>query len=290
MKARKQLFSALLAVVLASVACNLPNSQPTPIDPNQAAAQTLTVIAQNQPTTTSTVTTTAVPLIPTDTPAPPPAAPTAVVATFTPSGTFFIVDVGANCRVGPGTLYDKSGSFGAGTYVKITGRNTDSSWWYVSSGSTGCWIFGATGHTTGDVSGVPVVAAPPTPTGVVSGPLLGDPIALAAELSYPGNCKSNTLQVAIRVSDAGTGINSVWLNYRYIGDGGYVGSWHTVSPNDSAAGGVNGFIYAIGAEAAAELGIQNGTVQYQFFAKDNSGNTSSYPNGSVLGLPIKYCL
>jgi len=79
------------------------------------------------------------------------------------------------------------------------------------------------------------------------------------------------------------------MNYRYLGDGGYAGNWHTVSPNDNASGGIYGFNYPIGVEAASELGIQNGTLQYQFFAKDNVGNTSSYPNGSVLGIPIKYC-
>jgi hypothetical protein len=141
-----------------------------------------------------------------------------------------------------------------------------------------------------------VIQAPPTPTAVVTGtgtatagPKLSDPVALVAELSYPNNCTSNTFSLAIRVTDNGKGINSVWLSYRYRGDGGYVGGWHTVSPNDSAAGGVNGFNYPIGTEAAAELGTQNGTFEYQFFAKDNSGNTTSYPNGSVLGMPIKYC-
>lgn len=292
MKTRKRFVSALLALVLASVACNLPNSQqPTPIDPNQAAAQTLTAIAQNQPLASVTPTTTNVPLIPTSTSLPPSPAPTAVVATFTPSGPFFIVNEGANCRVGPGTNYDKLTSFAPGIYLPLTGRNADNSWWYVSTGSATCWIFGATGRTTGDVNALPVVAAPPTPTGVAgAGPLLGDPIALVAELSYPGNCKSNTLQVAIRVTDAGKGINSVWLSYRYTSDGGYVGSWRTVLPNDNAAGGVNGFNYAIGAEAVTELGTQNGTLQYQFFAKDNSGNITAYPSGSVLGMPIKYCL
>ena len=117
---------------------------------------------------------------------------------------------------------------------------------------------------------------------------MSDPTALVSELSYPSNCTSNTLRVAIRVTENGNGINSVWLSYRYLGDNGYTGSWHTVSPNDNAAGGINGFNYPIGTEADAELD-GNGTVQYQFFAKDNAGNTTSYPNGSVLGLPIKYC-
>jgi hypothetical protein len=118
---------------------------------------------------------------------------------------------------------------------------------------------------------------------------LSDPVALVAELSYPTGCTGSTVQVAIRVTDTGRGINSVWLSYRFVGDGGYVGSWHTAVPNANAAGGINGFNYDIGTEAAGELGTQNGTFQYQFFARDNSNNTSSYPNGTALGMPIKYC-
>ena len=294
MKVRKQFLNAALALILASVACNLPTSQPT-LTPNEAAALTLTAGAQTleasipAASATSEPTFTAVPETPTSTSTSIPL-PTTVLQTATPSGTFFIVDVGANCRKGPGTGYDKIASFAAGTYVPLTGRNADSTWWYVLSGSTNCWISATTGHTTGTISGLTVVAAPPTPTpATATGPIMGDPVALVAELSYPSNCTSNSLQVAIRVTDAGKGINSVWLSYRYLGDGGTVGSWRTVTPNDNATGGIYGFNYPIGAEAAVDLGTQNGTLQYQFFAKDNSGNTSSYPNGSVLGMPIKYC-
>lgn len=294
MKVRKQFLNAALALILASVACNLPTSQPT-LTPNEAAALTLTAGAQTleasipAASATSEPTFTAVPETPTSTSTSIPL-PTTILQTATPSGTFFIVDVGANCRKGPGTGYDKIASFAAGTYVPLTGRNADSTWWYVLSGSTNCWISATTGHTTGTISGLTVVAAPPTPTpATATGPTMGDPVALVAELSYPSNCTSNSLQVAIRVTDAGKGINSVWLSYRYLGDGGTVGSWRTVTPNDNAAGGVYGFNYPIGAEAAVDLVTQNGTLQYQFFAKDNSGNTSSYPNGSVLGMPIKYC-
>jgi hypothetical protein len=157
-------------------------------------------------------------------------------------------------------------------------------------GNTNCWISNSTGHTTGSLASLPLITAPPTPTSISgTGPTLSNPISLVAELSYPSNCTSNTFQGAIHVTDNGNGINSVWLNYRYLGDGGYTGNWHTVSPNDNASGGVNGFNYAIGTEAASELGTQNGTFQYQFFAKDNLGNTSSYPSNSILGIPIKYC-
>jgi len=291
-KASKQILSAILILILGSVACNLPSSQ---IDPNEAAALTLTAGAQTlqasipEATNTLPSTFTATPEIPTNT-APPVVLPTTVLQTATPTGAFFVVDVGANCRKGPGTIYDKTGSFAAGTYITLVGHNTDNTWWLVINGSSNCWISAVTGHTTGNLSSIPLVEAPPTPTTAPSaGPTLSDPLALVAEVSYPNNCTSNTLKVAIRVTDAGKGIKSVWLSYRYLGDGGYTGSWHKVSPNDNAPGGINGFSYDIGTEAAGELGTKNGTLQYQFFATDNSDNQTSYPNGSVLGMPIKYC-
>lgn len=292
MKASKQILSAVLILILGSMACNLPSNQ---IDPNEAAALTLTAGAQTlqasipQASDTPIPTFTSIPEIPTST-VTPLSLPTTVLQSPTPSGTFFVVDVGANCRKGPGTNYDKVTSFAAGTYVIIVGHNTDNTWWLLLAGATNCWISATTGHTTGNLSNIPLVEAPPTPTTAPSaGPTLSDPLALVAEVSYPNNCTSNTLKVAIKVTDAGKGVKSVWLAYRYLGDGGYTGSWHKVSPNDNAAGGINGFSYAIGTEAAGELGTKNGTLQYQFFATDNSDNQTSYPNGSVLGMPIKYC-
>jgi len=271
------------------MACNLPSNQ---TNENDAVSLSLTAAAEtvqaSLPEPSPTFITNTPKPSSTATIEPPTVAP--ILPTFTPSGTFFVVDTGANCRSGPDTIYDKITSFQAGTYLTLVGHNSDNSWWYILTGNTNCWISGSTGHTTGPLGSLPLITAPPTPTSVsTAGPTLSDPIALVAELSYPSNCTSNTIQVAIRVTDNGKGINSVWLNYRYRGDGGYTGSWHTVSPNDNATGGVNGFNYAIGTEAAGELGTQNGTFEYQFFAKDNSGNISSYPNGSILGMPIKYC-
>ena len=244
----------------------------------------------NQPSPTATFT--SAPPTAASTATSAPLLPTAVQVSATPNGTYFVVDVGANCRSGPGTVYDKITSFAQGTYVTLVGHNTDNSWWYVLTGNTNCWISASTGHAVGSTTALPLITAPPTPTAAAtSGPTLSDPTALVSQLSYSTSCGagSNTLQVAIRVTDAGKGINSVWLSYRYVGDGGYTGTWHTVTPNDNAAGGIYGFNYGIGTEAAGELGTQNGTFQYQFFAKDNSGNTSSYPSGSPLGMPIKYC-
>lgn len=301
MKVSKFFTNISLLILLSLTACNLPSSQTETPDPYEAAALTVTALAgteQAGPIGSPTVTTTPLPTFSANTATSAPPLPTVAQQSATPSGTFFVVDVGANCRSGPGTVYDRVTSFTPNTFLPLAGRNTDSSWWYVQTGpSSNCWISAGTGHTSGQTGSLPVVAAPPTPTPPATvtgtpaaGPRLSDPTALVSELSYPSNCApgSNTLKVAIRVTENGNGINSVWLSYRYLGDNGYTGSWHTVSPNDNAAGGINGFNYPIGTEADAELD-GNGNIQYQFFAKDNSGNTSSYPNGSVLGLPIKYC-
>ena len=291
MKTKWPLFSATFVLCLSILACNLPSKQET----NAAAtAIVLTFQAQTaqaslaQPSATSTQAAPS-PTIPTTV-----SIPTQILPTSTPTGTFFVTTTGANCRSGPSQAYSILTTVPAGAYIVLVGRNNDNSWWYVQvNPSLDCWISKVVGYTTGNPGGVPMVAAPPLPTATpaplaIAGPTLSDPAAISAEVSYPMSCTSNILQLAIRVADNGNGVDSVWLQYRYH-TGSYKGNWHTVMPNDNASGGINGFSYPIGAEAASELGTQNGTVQYQFFAKDKSGNTSSYPSGSSLEIPIKYC-
>lgn len=169
MKASRSVIIATLILILSQAGCNLPSGQTVTTTPNAytAAALTVTAIAattqagptQPPPTLFSTrIPTLAV----TNTSAAPPT--TVVQASATPSGTFFVVDVGANCRTGPGTNYDRIASFAQGSYITLVGRNNDSSWWLVRNGSTNCWISGTTGHTSGPLDNIPVVQAPPTPT------------------------------------------------------------------------------------------------------------------------------
>lgn len=220
---------------------------------------------------------------------PPPAAPQQAV---------FTVDTAANCRAGPGTVYSIITSYPVGTTLTIIGRNDSSTWWLVQiSASQSCWISGVTGHTSGNTGGVSVVAAPPTPVptftpttvaGDSTPPVLNGPVAVYTDLYYPtANCAANIFVVAIRAQD--DHLDSVWLKYRVLGDGGYVGSWNTLNPNDNASGGLYGFNYDLNAQFAGELGGSEGTIQYQFFAKDQSGNSASYPDGFVLGIPLHFC-
>ena len=168
MKASRFTIIAILLLTLSLAGCNLPSNQPVTPNAYTAAAMTVTALAATEQAGPQTPTPTLFATLPppttpasTNTSAPPPAPQ----ASATPNGTFFVTDVGANCRKGPGTNYDKIASFVPSSFIPLVGRNSDNTWWVVlTGGNTNCWISATTGHTTGQVGNIPVVAAPPTPT------------------------------------------------------------------------------------------------------------------------------
>ena len=171
MKASKLTMIAPLIMLLSIAGCNLPSNQPVTPNAYTAAAMTVTALAGTEAAGTPQPTATLFATFPpptitasTNTSAPPP--PTQAPAT--PSGTVFVTDVGANCRTGPGTNYDKIASFAQGSFIALVGRNTESTWWVVKTGATNCWISGTTGHTSGSLDNVVVMAAPPSPTVTVT--------------------------------------------------------------------------------------------------------------------------
>ncbi len=121
----------------------------------------------------------------------PPAAavvPTTAVATIAappttpPLSEGFNVTVGANCRQGPGTVYDVITAFLPGTALRVVGRTEDSTWWRVEfSTNNNCWISAVTGQFVGNAAAIPVVAAPPTPT-----PGAGSPTPTGSVTPTPG--------------------------------------------------------------------------------------------------------
>lgn len=164
---RFTILTILILSILSITGCNLPSNQVVTPNAYTAAAFTVTALAATEQAGTPIPTNTPFATFPPPTfastntaaPLPPPAQ-----ASATPGGTLFVTDVGANCRTGPGTNYDKITSFAQAAYLALIGRNADSSWWKISTGGTTCWISATTGHTSGSVSGVPLVDIPPTPT------------------------------------------------------------------------------------------------------------------------------
>jgi hypothetical protein len=90
---------------------------------------------------------------PADSAAPPPAGGG--------GGPVARVNVGnLNVRQGPGTTYPTVGTLAQGEAPDIVGRNEDSTWWAISFGGGTAWVFSDLVTVEGDVSQVPLVAAP----------------------------------------------------------------------------------------------------------------------------------
>lgn len=82
------------------------------------------------------------------------------------SGAKFLVREPANCRSGPGGVYDIRSSFAAGNRLPIIGRNPDASWFLIEQEGLRCWIAAKTGEVEGDAASIPQAEIPPTPTPV----------------------------------------------------------------------------------------------------------------------------
>ena len=153
---RRKLFFVPGLLVLAMLACNIPLVQG---NANDGAAATITALAatiqaQNIPTRTGTPTAVSPTDTATITPTPTPSVPTVSVSQTT------------NCRTGPGTGYDLLGSLAVGQTAEVVGKYTPGDYWIIDTpGGTGtCWLWGQYATVGGNMSGVPELAAPPTPT------------------------------------------------------------------------------------------------------------------------------
>lgn len=65
-----------------------------------------------------------------------------------------------NVRQGPGTTYPVVGTLQQGEVVEIVGRNAASDWWAITYRTGTAWVFASLLQPDGDVSQVPLVAAP----------------------------------------------------------------------------------------------------------------------------------
>jgi hypothetical protein len=74
-------------------------------------------------------------------------------------------DVDANCRFGPGTVYQVIGIFQQGESSPIVGRSDPTGWWLINNpdSSGTCWVADSTVSITGETDAVSIVVAPPTP-------------------------------------------------------------------------------------------------------------------------------
>lgn len=182
-----KLFAVLLLIALIQ-AC-APAGAPTP-DINVIStgiARTLTALAptsgpgipvtgDQSPTPAATMTMT-VTSAPTETAAAPTAtqalSPTPLVlststATAIPTvggGAQIQVSVATNCRLGPGTAYQRVGALQVGQVADVVGRNAAGTYWIIRNPvrtSQTCWLWGEYATLSGNTDALPVLT-PPTP-------------------------------------------------------------------------------------------------------------------------------
>jgi len=147
MKASKEFKFAVIALLLATLACNMPGTVSSEGGDSPAAEPEVTyvVIVENTATT-----------IPTDTPIPPTATPD-----LPPE---LNLSKNSNCRLGPSEFYVVVDQIASGTDLPVIGRSEDNEWWQVLN-ATGreCWIYFENVRTNQDLSGMSIGEAPPLP-------------------------------------------------------------------------------------------------------------------------------
>ncbi len=150
MKINREISFVIAALIVATLACNLPGA-------NSATPET--VIAPDIPTATqmviAAVENTAT-IAPTDTPIPPTETPS-IPAEIT-------LTKNSNCRMGPSTFYHIVDQISAGKVFAVLGRDADSAWWQIVN-ATGreCWISAENADENTDFSSVEIKQPLPLP-------------------------------------------------------------------------------------------------------------------------------
>ncbi len=163
--------SVLIGILV--LACNLPAAGSTAVSPTDTAIPTAAEAVD----------------VATDTPLP---APTAVPSPGAPMASPSTQAV--NCRSGPALGWDVLRLVQYGQSVEIVGKNADASWLQVKHpalAGTLCWVSAGVVSVSGNLNGVPVVAAPPPPTAlptsVTISPVKSVSISLSdTKISVPG--------------------------------------------------------------------------------------------------------
>lgn len=130
-------------------------------------------------------------------PEPVVTAETRIPESIQPGTPTFTFTTNANCREGPGTVYEVDDSFLQGQSVQIDGRNQDQPrwWWVLKSSGSHCWVSDSTGTASGPTENAKVVTAPPPPIVITITDTSAPPPPPPQETApvAPGNLQSVTV-------------------------------------------------------------------------------------------------
>ncbi|HET7145374.1 MAG TPA: hypothetical protein VFI68_15240 [Anaerolineales bacterium] len=136
-------------LLFAVLACNLPGQGDATQAPEAPVITETSALPLDTPIPTFTS-------APTNTPLP----------TLTPTPTIPIawpLDKGVNCRFGPGIEWATIGALLVGQTATIQGKNSNGSWWYVTTQNDPgkpCWVAASVTLTAGNLLNLPIVNSP----------------------------------------------------------------------------------------------------------------------------------
>jgi uncharacterized protein YraI len=205
------------------------------------------------------------------------------ITTTAPTGLTIQAGSNANCRSGPGTVYDIDDGLRKGVTASIEGRSQDNQWVWIpkpSGGSGHCWVAANVGPINGDLTKVAVVYAPPAPqiiTITVPAPQIITPIPIQVDSTPPdisvsvtnstiNTCTASccpdpsTTSVQALVSDAESGVGPVTVHWSINGV-------ESSAPMSPAGGGV----YTTTLGPFTDVG----SISIWVEARDNTGNSGT---------------
>ena len=219
MKKRQSTLLFLAAILILACSCPLVASTAVP-SATASASLTSTVAAGAPPATSAAATATTSPVA-------PAGAPVA-----SPSGQ------PVNCRSGPDTSWSVVFILSPGQTAEIIGKTADGTWLEVKNPSIAgsfCWVSAGVVTTTGSLSGVAIVAAPPTsvvPTAVAV-VVTSVSVSVSPTEIHVGGCmgpiQPSTASATIEVSGA------IKLNWHFVTKQNGALSTHSVSFNKAQA-------------------------------------------------------
>jgi uncharacterized protein YgiM (DUF1202 family) len=188
-----KIFMFTLGAVLITLSACVPApliSNPVTVAPTIVLELVTTpTLMSETPAPAATMTPTAIPVV-TTAPDPLPSRVPTVTAVPDSSGPIvsepiLVTRHESNVRTGPGQEYELYFTLPAGTQALILGRNEDSSWWAIAGPGDGPgpggWLSAGDVVVQGNVSGVPLLSAPPRQVGNLDAPPAGVCI-----VSHPG--------------------------------------------------------------------------------------------------------
>ncbi|HNA89337.1 MAG TPA: SH3 domain-containing protein [Anaerolineales bacterium] len=173
MKARREFSFAISMLILAILACNMPNTT-TVQEPSSESTDPTAVVS---PAVTFVVV-----VVNTDTPT-PTETPIPVTPTLQLSPKITLTK-NSNCRAGPTTFYNVIDQIASGTELPVIGINEDNTWWQVINATNReCWIFNENATPNTDFRSLPIGEAPPLP-GVPQSFFVVDQQCLSAQKKF----------------------------------------------------------------------------------------------------------